>query len=350
MRQNSLRAKLRIKRELIKAFNYIPGNSISLRPRQRQCEVENEIIGTYSDSNLLEVFDPRNGIVAGHFFQDRRVYQVKNIILEPKQGTVYSMGGELVEESINWPIHQFYSSFPWNPRGSLPKIKIVKGICLPSSAYGHWIMEDLPLFIFVLEQHRDAIVLVSKNRPKFVTEFLETIDREIIYLDGPVIVESLILVEKHRDAGWPHPRDIEILDTYFPFSTKKYVGAPTKKVYASRRGSKRTPKNELQLEKLFEKSGFEVFRLEELNFIDEIELLSGVSHLAGIHGSGLGNIIWMPKGGNLLDVPNSSYWTSANHRLADLKDARYDFLLYEGAFDAEIPLSDVAVKLEKFLA
>lgn len=350
MRQNSLRARLRIKREIVQALQYIPGNSISLRQRQRQNDVEYEIIGTYSNSNSLEVLDPRTGQIEGHFFQDRKVFQIKNVILEPKQGVVYASSGELVEESMNWPVHQFYSSFPWNPGNNIPKTFIEKGICLPSSAYGHWIMEDLPLFIFSLEQQRDAVILVSKNPPRFVSEFLKTIDREIVYLDGPVIVESLILVEKHRDAGWPHPKDIEILESYFPFSSKKQVSAPRRKVYASRGGSKRSPTNEFQVEKLFENSGFDVFRLEELDFVDEIQLMSEVSHIAGFHGSGLANIIWMPKGGNLLDMLNSSYWTSSAHRLADLKQARYDFLVYKGAFNAEIPLSQVAEKLEKFLA
>jgi capsular polysaccharide biosynthesis protein len=229
----------------------------------------------------------------------------------------------------------------------LSKIPLTSAIFIPSSAFGHWLMEDLPLVIFALKIDLNAPVLVASNPPKFVSDFLQIINREIIYLDGPVRIDSLILIQKNQDSGWPHPKDLETLNQFVPFSTIKTQLPATKKIYASRRGVKRSPMNEHEVGNLFQEFGFEVFQLENLNLLEEIKLLSNTLTIAGVHGSALSNVIWMPPGGHMIDIANDNYWTEAGHRLAFLQECQYDFHLYGGAFNAPISINALRKQLKE---
>lgn len=350
MNQDILRLYLRVKRELIQALGYSPVATVSLERRERLTNIRFKIQSKYSDSSVIEIFDPRSDKIKGHYFHERNEYHVQDVILEPKQGLIYSSDGELIEESTNWPTSYLYNSFPWNPNRNIQRLRIESAIFLPSSAFGHWLMEDLPLFISVLESNLNSTVLVSRNPPKFVSDLLQILDREIVHLDGPVRVDSLVFIQKNQDSGWPHPRDLETLNNFPPFKAAKSMGARPKNIYASRRGSKRSPINETEIENLFKEHGFEVYQMEKLNLIDEIRLMSETQRLAGVHGSGLSNVIWMPPGGTMLDIVNNNYWTEAGHRLAFLKLSKYEFLTYQGTLQEEVDISVLETKLMKILS
>ena len=349
MDQDTLRIYLRVKRELILALGYVPLATVSLERREKLTSIRYNIQSKYSDSSVIEIFDPRSNKIKGHYFHERNEYHVQDVILEPKQGLIYSNDGELIEESTNWPTSYLYNSFPWNPKKYIKRLRMESAIFLPSSAFGHWLMEDLPLFISVLESNLDSTVLVSRNPPKFVSDLLHTLDREIVYLDGPVRVDSLVFIQKNQDSGWPHPRDLEILNHFAPFEAVKSKGAQSKNIYASRRGSKRSPMNEIEIENLFKGHGFEVHQMEKLNLFDEIRLMSETLRLAGVHGSGLSNIIWMPPGGTMLDIVNNNYWTEAGHRLAFLKLSKYEFMTYQGTLQGEVNIGALETKLKNVL-
>ena len=122
MNQNFLRTRLKAKREVVRAAGYVPGRSISLARHERPSTVSHDILSSYSDASTIEIHDPRSNILRGHYFQSRNAYLVRDIIFEPRLGLIYSSHGELVEESTNWPIFQFYNSFPWNPKGNLKQL------------------------------------------------------------------------------------------------------------------------------------------------------------------------------------------------------------------------------------
>jgi capsular polysaccharide biosynthesis protein len=182
---------------------------------------------------------------------------------------------------------------------------------------------------------------VAKNPPKYVSDFLAIVEREVIYLDGPVQINSLTLVQKNQDSGWPHPKDLDILRRFGPFFSIIEPALPTRKIYTSRRGSKRSPGNESQIEELFRDHGFEIFQMEHLDLLDEVRLMSETSVIAGVHGSSLANIIWMPSGGAMLDLANDNYWTEAGHRLAHLRESDYHSVIYKGEFYSSIDCHEI---------
>jgi len=347
MKQGLLRAKMRVKRQVIRAAGFNPNEIVSLVRKEKAPSIQCEILKCYSTPTMLEIFDPRSQKVRGHYFQERNAYLLKDVILEPKQGLVFSKLGELIEESTSWPPTFLYNSFPWNPQRLIPRLHVPTAIFLPGTAFGHWLMEDLPLFITALELSPSAPILVPKRHSKFIADLIKTLDREVIYLNGPVRVDSLILIQKNLDSGWPHPKDLEVLNHFPAFVAAKSKHSPSLRVYASRQGFKRSPENESQIEKLFEEFGFEVFQLEKLNLFEEINLLSTTSVLAGFHGSAQSNVVWMPSGGNLFDIVNENYWTEAGHRLAFLKNCSYDFQVYKGSMNEVVSMSEIEDYLTK---
>lgn len=347
MKQLALRRKMFAKRKIVQAFGFDPSRTTSLERQESLCKVSHEKICEYSQSSSIEINDPRSESLKGHYFQNRTTYLLNNVILEPKQGLVYSETGELIAESTTWPLSHAYSSFPWNPGKNLKRLHIKSGVLITSNAFWHWLIEDLASTIFSLQVNSDSPVLVAKNPPKYVLDFLETVDREIIFLEEPVQVDSLILVGKGQDSGWPHPKDLDVLSNYNPFVRVIQRGSFDKKIYISRRASRRSPKNEEEIERLFFSHDFEILRLEDFDLLEEIRIMSGVSFLAGIHGAGLANLIWMPRESKILDIANENYWTESVHRAASLRQTGYNFLVYKGACDDAVSLEKLEITLSE---
>lgn len=347
MRTQVLRTKMFLKRKIFGLFGFKPFAIASLHDYEKPSKIEKDLIFNYSDPVLHQGVDVRNGRVKGHFFVGRNGYQISNVILEPKQGILYTFGGELIIESTSWnSLHQ-YISFPWNPGRIKRSISVEKGIIISSNPYGHWLIEDLPLVIAAMEFDSEAPLLVARNHPKYVGDFLQTTNREIEYLDGPNKVSSVLLVEKAFDSGWVHPKDRVILRSYKPFleamNSNKYEA---KKIYATRKGLKRSPLNESDLEKLFESFGFEVYDLSKLDFLDEIALIASCDVLAGIHGSSFTNEVWMKDGSMAFEITNRNYWTEMDHEQFIDEKIEKETFVYEGNSTAAVPLEALEFKLK----
>lgn len=330
-----------LKRKALESLRNWPGQVTSLSREENLVEVQGEVLGVYSPGITLEIFDPRSSQVRGHYFQERKMVKIYNVIIEPKQGVIYSQNGKLIRESTCWPPYQFYNSFPWNPGSNYSKLEVDNGVILSSSSYGHWLIEDLPSTIEILASYPHATLLVAANPPKYVRDYLSRVENEVIFLDSPVQVRSLIIIEKGEDSGWPHPQDVKTLQNFRIKLEKSTEVKDLIKVYASRRKSKRSPRNELDIEKVFSSFGFEVHCLEDFNFYEEIKLVSNCTNLAGVHGSALNNSVWMLSNSTVYEIINDSYWTEYGHRLPKVAGHTYTYSTYTGEKTAEVPLDSI---------
>lgn len=345
-----LRLRLRLKRELLRLAQYNPQNFTSIQTSERKALVNAEKIKNYSNSYSRIVFDPRSQSFKGHFFNERDVYRLKNIIVEPRQGVMYSENGQLISESTYWTTSGFYESYPWNPKPRLIRktIKVDELICLSSNAFGHWMIEDLGSFLYLIESFPNAKILVSKHHPKFVSDLIKLIDKEIIYSDGPVKVSSILMVTRQNDGGWMHDKDLEILKKFqegLPIRSDSSYS----RIYATRKNLRRSPQNEHQIEALFEEFSFKVLNLGNLDFIDEINIMTNVQILAGIHGSWWTNAIWMKNDTRVIDIVNENYWTEYSHRVCSLNKIKYDYFKYSGEFKKQINISNLQEYLSTIL-
>ena len=338
MELQSARIQAFLKRKAVQFIGFNEVSSVGLVRGNSKVTVDFEKLCQYSNGFSTEIFDPRISATRGHYYQERSAYLVRDVILEPRQGLVYSAAGELIDESTSWQTAHVYSSFPWNPKKNIKELPLESAIYVTSNTFYHWLIEDLASTIFCLGLNSKSPILVAKNCPAFVLDFLQTTNREIIYLSGPVRVKSLLMVAKGKNSGWPHPSDIEVLLSYEPFALALKDQIPDKGIYISRRNARRSPENETEVENTFQNLGFKVLELEKLTLLDQIASLSQASMIAGVHGAGLTNAIWLKKGSKVLDIVNENYWTECFHRLCALKEVQYAFHKCEGKIQDPIAL------------
>ena len=75
------------------------------------------------------------------------------------------------------------------------------------------------------------------------------------------------------------------------------------KIWVSRaKAPRRKIKNEDQLIPILCQHGFQIVCLEDLSFVEQVMLMSKTKVLAGLHGAGLTNMLFMPEGGHVVEI------------------------------------------------
>jgi len=338
MKTTTLRRRLFLKRTILRIVGFRPNNFTSIERLEKPSGVRSEYVCPYSEDSSVEIYDPRSQRVKKHFYEARDLQILSDVILEPKHGLIFTSSGSLVIESTPWSHLHAYNSFPWNRMSHVSKIRVSSAIYVTSNSYYHWLVEDLPSTIFCLQKFPNSPIIAYKNAPKYVMDFLAQVDAQVIFVEGPVQVGSLLCVTKRNDSGWPHPIDLKVLKAFEPFSSATASPLSPQKVYVSRINSKRSPINEDEIIAEFETKGYLSVELEELNLLQQIELISSATSLAGIHGAGLTNMIWMKPDSQVQDISNSNYWTECFHRIAHFNQQKYHAVTYEGAFKSRVDL------------
>lgn len=331
----SPRAIAAVKRKL---HNCISRNSAtSLRQLEQKPEIVSNWISRYSNGFNMEIKDPRSNKISGHFFNSRDAFELENVILEPLQSSIYSQNGRLVKESTIWPAAHYFDSFPWTFKKVQSFSTIENGIAISSNSYYHWLIEDLPSTLFLSKLFPETTLICYSDAPRYVEDLLKTLPNPVLKSSKPMLVAKLKMVEKSEDYGWPSPADIEVLKGHGPINSRIKSHADTK-IYISRENARRSPSNEFQIAQYFLSKGFTKVVLENFNLLEQIEIISGAKVIAGIHGAGLTNMVWMNTGGAVIDIANVSYWTECYHRLAEICHQSYIPFVYEGPILGEVPI------------
>ena len=349
MNYDKLRLSLFVKRQFLSTLGFKPSNSVSLYRGEKPSLRNAELIGEYSESFMLEVEDLMSNTQKGHYFNERNYFNISKVIIEPHQGLIWDDKGQFIEESTNYPIFQIYSSFPWNPNSKWVAHLSGTFLFLPTNGYWHWLVEDLPGFLFLNKLYPDLPVLVKSNPPRFISDFISKLKIDVKFVEGPVQVDNLLLVEKKIDSGWLHPTDLKILREFELFSKVLSKEEPKRMMYAKRAASKRVPSNESDIAALFKSYNFEVVVPEELDLVEEAELFSQTKLLASLHGSALTNMIWMQRGTNIFDIANENYWTEAAFSVLPQVGVNYNYSIYTGDSNIKVDLITIAKDIEKLL-
>ena len=334
--------RVALKRKIYRLFGFPIIKAVSLY-RKESPAFPSKILGDHAGNITLTIWDPRSKSDVGHHFNTRYVRQLNSVVLEPSQALIYTQGGQIINESTCWPIANVFISYPWLPRQTRRK-DIDAGIPLSSASFYHWLIEDLPGTISAMKSSSNIPLLFSSNAPRYVHDFLRISKHPHLELTNPVNVGTLVITEKQTDTGWPHPRDIAVLEE-FKLRNFHSKNNSKEKIYVSRRFSKRSPGNENEIERLFTEFGFKIIYSEKLDLSAQIEIFESASHVAGIHGAGLSNIVWTKQGTKILEIANTQLWNECFHRLASVKKLAYEYFIYEGALDEKIDLARLKAKL-----
>jgi capsular polysaccharide biosynthesis protein len=139
-------------------------------------------------------------------------------------------------------------------------------------------------------------------------------DRVVMLDAGPVRFEEVVVPER-LIRPW-NAADPALRPVYRRIREETLgpdAGPPTRRLYLSRRrlafrdpraafGSNRVVANEVRLEELFARRGFEILYPETMDFAAQVAACGRARAIAGLYGSALHNALFMPEGGRVIEL------------------------------------------------
>lgn len=210
--------------------------------------------------------------------------------------------------------------------------------------YWHWLLDVIPRLIMLDEMGKRPHTLYLQNKLPFQHEMLEYMGvlskLKIIDCDSiPMISASTLLVPCHQIMeGRQFPQWVYqgLRKKFLPFLKQGKVGS-TGRIYISRAGSsQRRISNEEKLFPILRDYAFQVVKLEELTFAEQMGIFQEAEVVLAPNGSGLANLVFCSKGTTVIEifpnvpnVLNSVDYTfnfDYNYRLARSLDLTYYFV------------------------
>jgi len=237
-------------------------------------------------------------------FDAKYVYVFKNVIVSPSSGMVWTPNGYIFQESVgSLQRIMHWGGVLHEPLLSRENHCIEEAlISCPDTGYFHWLLEIMPNMLNALKIEPEARILVSPDRSEYVTGALEAIfgesavEERCIVRSRPQTCACFLMHACDACGGFVLPQHVELLRNTFQPENQGGSFAGDMRIYVSRRGvTKRTCDNEQELEEALKTVGFQIVRLEQLGFCEQIELMGRASMIVAMHGAGLSNMIWARK-------------------------------------------------------
>ena len=287
--------------------------------------------------SIPDPLNPETELV--HSFGERYTWELSDVLLSMTTGRMF-INGHAVLDSSSWGYERRLPRLKPRPvrtlRFSEPVI-----FARPSPwNYYHWLIEDLPSILRARQSHPNARVIITVKSPRYVVQSLEAYGvTPLIIRSRWVFADQLILAGRGFDTGWPHKQDIELLQGGFSPLGGEPVAAD-KKIYLSRAQSRRGFPNEQEVEAIAIQNGFQPVHMEDLSFAEQVRLFQTSSHIVGLHGAGLANMVFSQPGTSIKELTPTNTANPCYEMLAKVSEHNYERLLVEshgrrdvGAFD-----------------
>jgi hypothetical protein len=260
-------------------FNYVNLNQFNSKVEQ---------ISQYSGGITCKL-STESGLYS-HTFCDRFSIEIENVLVDSENNFIYIDTGKdylFLNESTEWPVENILSTTKFPKFMDYQKIKSAS-LGLPNSGFYHWISEDLPNFLNLKSEYPYLNYAKSSRINRMI---LNQTNRNFLQVPKYVYVEKLKFNSKGKDLG---KISLENIDSLRQFSNSLGFNNQKKNeiFYISRSNSRRSLKNEVELEQLFKGLGISVVHAEEIELLDQIRLFSNAKLIIGAHGAGLVHAIW----------------------------------------------------------
>jgi capsular polysaccharide biosynthesis protein len=217
-----------------------------------------------------------------------------------------------------------------------PAQTLDKGIWITdewSAEYYHWLNDALPRLISVThladESFRVVLPAFYEDRP-YIPQTLSLLGiRPYYYNPGKQLKVSTLLLPAHTSPlGNSNPDLINRLRSLLAVQSG---AAPHRKIYISRQKAKvRKVVNEAAVIACLEQYGYEVHFLEDYTIAQQIALLSQAVAITGLHGAGLTDMLFMPPGGQVLELRNEEDRNNCYFALSSDLGHAYYYLTSKG--------------------
>jgi hypothetical protein len=190
-----------------------------------------------------------------------------------------------------------------------PRTQIKSGLWVVdewSHGYFHWLTEALCKIELLQSLSNDDPVILPAEFKKF-----PYVEQSLILLGIP-----FIFISKWKIA---HFEQLKTVDFDFPPGNfnchllrqlsgrfgkiRQSTPAPKRRVWISRSlAERRVIINEIALQPVLSNYGFEIINLERLSLMEQIELMQNSAVIAGLHGAGLTNMLFLPKRSKVIEI------------------------------------------------
>lgn len=252
-------------------------------------------------------------------FARRHVYRLKNVYVNVKTGACASNNNYFQESYGSLRRCLLESPFPKNKRKARTYTGAVT--CIHTTGYYHFLLEELPRLLWALQNVNDLRVMVHCSAPIFIFDLLEqlknsgVINKELLVLnEDSVYLEDYVFTQAEAYSGFVHSSDIKVIqNTLVPAPI--HNSEALKKIYLSRKNAARSFDNEADLEKIMQKSEFEILQLERISIREQMLIFKKANVIVSPHGAGLSNLIWCKPGIKVVEIFSSKQVNDCYARL-----------------------------------
>jgi capsular polysaccharide biosynthesis protein len=177
--------------------------------------------------------------------------------------------------------------------------------------YYHWICESI-FRLWMVRHQFDKVILILPEYYKdadFIVGSLEPFKiKNIFYIPKgkSLMVKNICLPQIKSVCDSYNAMQVkQVRDFYknYVLHEKKMSVNQIDKLYVSRRFAKRRQvMDEDRILEILKKYGFTIFYPEKFTFLEQVAIFSRAEYLVGEHGSGLTNLLFMPKNSSLLEL------------------------------------------------
>ncbi|PSL48327.1 uncharacterized protein DUF563 [Chitinophaga niastensis] len=223
-----------------------------------------------------------------------------------------------------------------------------------STEYFHWLTDALPRLLTAGDwQNTTSVILPKRYADKpYITQSLRMLQVEVIFYDPRrrVRVKELIVPSYTAPTGNYNKTLIQLIRDKFIQKSEHEIN---RKVYISRqKATKRKITNEDAVQAVLLRRGYEIHFFEDYSFEKQLEIMSRTKVLAGLHGAGLTNMLFMPPNGRILELRNEGDdHNNCFFSLASAVDQDYFYLVNQGS-SRDTYIADITVdttQLDKVL-
>lgn len=231
--------------------------------------------------------------------------------------------------------------------------------------YFHWITEALPRLIALGEKCKDLVLLLPEYENATIESTLEVFQfKEIKKIKNrtTLFVATLVMASNPKYGNTFCPSLLQKLREKYTELAQHRATLQSEfgsKIYVSRKMARaRKVVNENEVIALLEKNGFKEVCFESFTFFEQVLICSQSTQMIGVHGAGLTNMVFMPKGSHVLElhrkfIDKDEYHSKTYWRLAGAMQLHYLYQLCSpdgipSSFDTDDLIVDMA-ELERNL-
>lgn len=170
--------------------------------------------------------------------------------------------------------------------------------------YFHWFLDGLTRLMHLEAFPQDTRILIPGGLPAFAIRSLEMLnlqDRTIaVGKEDDLLIGNYWFAGPTMLSGCPDITGVTWLRERFLSEPSR--SAPSSLIYVNRQSDRRLCRNAGELRDWFARRGWNIVDPGRLTLDEQISIFRNARAVAGIHGGGLTNLLWMPAGARVLEI------------------------------------------------